>query len=767
MAALLSLALLGMGLALPARAGEAGISAIYLRGNWHPGDYGEFVGDQITLMVRPILEGLGDYPMVWSPEEQSLTVYGAPESPVVVRVGDPVMQLKDRTVTLSLPPYISRNRLHLPTDFFRQGLGARVEWIPATRELEITPYPYSQVGEFGPPGAGPATFSAIGRDGHGRLYLAVADGPRTGLWRSADQGASWQQIDEGLTGPFAGARFLPAPGETAYLLLGGALWSRPPQSAAWSRVAMPVEGEVVAAAVQSGGELWVALDRHPEDGQALAYDLYRLDPPSGRWQPSDLDLAVTGLTADSHSRLWAYGKWGAAVRENGAWAPIEWEPTLRVFQIVAHADDPRWVWALTHEGIRVSQDGGRTWQFSQLPFPADPAHYADYRLAQGVGTELFLLAGSQGVYYSPTGGGQWFRLTGYWPVATVVDAAMEGDRLFLATTSGGVIIPERIPQPEARQLPRLAPRPVDWGPDLAEGHQGAGGLWLDPEQPDTAYALLTTGGRGRLYRTVDGGATWDPLPLPFTESQIGPILFLHPTRSGSYGVQGSSGLWVTEDGGESWRHLPQEFTPRQMLSHLTMLPSGRILGVFESRGGSSLVYTDDLQRLQRAEGAPGWHITSLVANPAVPDRLYACDWDDRHPCRVSVDGGATWTVLESQPPKEAGWPIQLSWSPAAPDELFAGRFVSRDGGKSWEAQPFWQAADRVLQIAIRPGEPQVRAAVLATDQGHQVLVTRDGGQSWTSLGRPPGAQWAHAVRFDTAGRLWVGTDAGIFRLNQP
>lgn len=455
--ALITALLLISGAMAPARADEAGVRNIYIRGNRYPGAYGEIVGNYATLQVRRVLKALDYEWLVWSPEDGSTTLYGAPESPVVIRPGDPVMRLKDRTVTLPIAPYVKDGRLYAPPDFFREAVGVRVEWVTATHEIEITPPPYNQVGEFGPPGAGPAAFSDLGRDGVGRLYLTVATGPRQGLWRSADHGATWEQVGYGLTGLPGHARLIAGSGETAYLLLEGRLWTLAPESDQWTQLPNLGHGLFMDAAVRADGELWAVLDNLYEDGK----ELYRFNRENGEWVREYLNSAMTGLTTDTEDRLWAYGKWSADRLQEGQWTPVQWEPTFRVFQIAVSPDDPHWVWALTHEGVRVSQDGGQTWQTSPLPFQSDPADYASYRLVPGVGQELFLLTGERGVLYSPTGGGQWFRLTGYWPDARVLDATMDGERLFLATTSGGVIIPQRMSQPNAQKLPRLAPRHID------------------------------------------------------------------------------------------------------------------------------------------------------------------------------------------------------------------------------------------------------------------------------------------------------------------
>ncbi|WP_374711686.1 stalk domain-containing protein [Symbiobacterium terraclitae] len=644
----LALALL-MGSTAPVRASAPPISAVWIAGNYYPGgELGEMVGDYAVLHSRRVLEALGFW-VNWSPEDGSKTVWGGYlTEPVVFRPGEKQVTVGDQIFALPVAPYVKDGKMYAPLELFR-AMGLRVEWVSATREVEITPPPYSQVEPFGPAGT---LFTGLGQDEEGRLYLIVGDSSPS-AWQSSDRGATWEPLD-----------------------------------------------------VKGDGE-WLA--------ELVAAD----QNPAGATYPG-------------------------------------------AYQVVSSPDDPSWAWALVQGAVMVSQDGGQTWQKAADPWPVNPEKWPDMRLVPGVGREVFLLTGDRGVLYSPTGGGQWFKVTGYWPDAQVRDALVVDGRLFLATTAGGVIIPQRIPQ-AAKALPRLAPKAIDWGGNLTGAFESAGRIWLDPQREGFVYALLSAEGSQGIYRTADGGATWAPVPGIAVEGWWTGF-FHHPTESGHYGYQRMDGIWVTRDDGATWHHIAREATLRTLMGNLMFLPSGRVMGNTDGLGGSHLYYSDDLRTLVSAEGAPPWHITSIVANPAVPGTLYACDWSDGRFCLTSTDDGATWQPLAAQPPAEAGPPFRLSWGASAPDELIAGRFVTRDGGQTWEPLPFFQEGDRVREIVFHPGDPQHRVALLETDQGIQVLVTHDGGQSWASIGHPPGAPNIQSVAIDRAGNLWVSEHAGVWRI---
>lgn len=734
------------------------VQTVYIAGKAYPGSLAQMVNDYATLQVRPVLETLG-LGVVWSPEDGSTTVVGSPASPVVIRPGDRMITLKDRAVTLPIAPYFHEGRLHAPLDLFR-ALGIRSEWVSATREIELTPPPYNQVGEFGPPGAGPATFAGLGKDSSGRLYLAVADGPRAGIWRSSDHGLTWEELSEGI-GPVARARFIAGSKGAVYLIPDGAfgMWRLDESARQWVPVdAKLQENHVIEAVVDQEGALWFVA------GISRIYDAF----PAGvyRYEPRAEFPELGGivdfwLTADG--TLWAAGTKAGLHRLNGeSWEHVLLDlPDRRAYQVVSSPTDPNWMWALAGGTVMASQDGGQTWQDTSPP--TNRERWEEMKLLPGSGTELFLLTGAGGVLYSPTGGGQWFRLTGYWPDATVLDAVMDGERLFLATTSGGAIIPRRIPQPQAAQLSRFAPRAAHWGPNLAEGHQGAGSLWLDPRQSDSAYAWLTLNGESGLYRTEDGGAHWHELPKPPAALDHSWWRFFpHPTQSGHYGLLNPEGIWVTKDAGVTWSHLPYKQAPTSPLGGLTLLESGRILGVMVSRHGSDLLLFDATGTPKQVDMGAYVQIVGPVVNPTQPRQVYLCLTYEDDRCLLSNDEGESWEKLPGLPPLDDR--PRLYWSSGDPAELMVGRWVSRDSGRTWQEMPFFQPGDRVIHLTVHPTNPLFRAAVVETDRGHQLLVSRDGGQNWTPRGRPPGATWVHAALFDGQDRLWLGTDAGIWRL---
>ena len=185
-----------------------------------------------------------------------------------------------------------------------------------------------------------------------------------------------------------------------------------------------------------------------------------------------------------------------------------------------------------------------------------------------------------------------------------------------------------------------------------------GTVWVAAQGP-----LWSDGGDRGLYKTTDGGQTWERI-LEIDEHTGINEFVVHPADpdvmvASSYQrrrhvwtlINGgpSSGIHKTTDGGKTWRKLagglPSGELGRIGLADALGAP-GMIYATIEGTGGDCDIYRSTNfgeSWEKRASGAPGCsqYYSELVTDPNNPDRVYALNTFTN----VSEDGGKTWNRI--------------------------------------------------------------------------------------------------------------------------
>ncbi|MEM6314203.1 MAG: hypothetical protein AAF743_08950, partial [Planctomycetota bacterium] len=236
-----------------------------------------------------------------------------------------------------------------------------------------------------------------------------------------------------------------------------------------------------------------------------------------------------------------------------------------------------------------------------------------------------------------------------------------------------------------RGLPALGGEGGQWLRDLALGPDGETAIWGTDV--------------GGLYRSLNGGVTWEPANVGFTPRGTNCVAFDPRDASRIIAVGANTaaferhGIYLSTDRGSSWRHVLR----------------AEYAGVNDERRAIAFDPNGD-------------HV--YWSRTAKDDANYGKGVD--HPALyVSRDRGETWAEV---PDSEALGGAFLCHHPLEP-VLFAGTadglFVVRDEGRSVE---------RVADVVVTGLDvsPQRLGRLLATT-ARRVIASDDGGRTWTDL----------------------------------
>jgi uncharacterized protein (TIGR03437 family) len=271
---------------------------------------------------------------------------------------------------------------------------------------------------------------------------------------------------------------------------------------------------------------------------------------------------------------------------------------------------------------------------------------------------------------------------------------------------------------------------------------------VDPQGTGTIFMGSIAGG---VRKSVDSGVTWSAINSGLTTSIV---LALAIDASGPKTVYaGASGnLFKTSDGGATWQNIPAI--------------SGAIVSVASDPHRSGVVYAGVFSNLANGsirksiDGGVTWTtvfpttaaIFNITIDPGNSDVLYAPTVG--HGAFKSTDGGLHWTAMTALTP-QAIWTMALD--PANSQVVYAG--TNQDGiWKSTDAGNTWQQAGSpgpfpVYSLAVDTTSHMVYAGT----NGGGVWTSADGGVTGKSTGLANGMVLSLTV--DSSGALYAGTNS--------
>lgn len=320
------------------------------------------------------------------------------------------------------------------------------------------------------------------------------------------------------------------------------------------------------------------------------------------------------------------------------------------------------------------------------------------------------------------------------------------------------------------------------------GNGRVNAIRVHPNNANTLFACVPSGG---LWRSLNGGTSWTPIAdnlavLGATDLAFDPtnanIMYL-ATGDGNAGDSRSIGIYKSTDGGNTWNVTGLSFTASQsrILSKIIISPTNNNLllacsnvGIWRSTNAGSTwaqVSTENTKDLE--------------FHPTNPNIVYAGGKSFLR----STDGGATWTAITNGlPTATTVQRMAIAVSPAAPDRVYIvaagndyglrGFYASTNAGASftlkitspnllgWEINGSDMGGQGWYDLAIAASPTDANTVYVG---GINIWRTTDGGTTWAlnahwygGGGRPMVHADIHDLIF-WGNTIYTGTDGGIYK----
>ncbi|HET6993204.1 MAG TPA: hypothetical protein VFJ43_17855, partial [Bacteroidia bacterium] len=294
------------------------------------------------------------------------------------------------------------------------------------------------------------------------------------------------------------------------------------------------------------------------------------------------------------------------------------------------------------------------------------------------------------------------------------------------------------------------------------------GLFLNGRKRNTHYGL-------GVYKTTDGGITWNPTGLTFqlTQGEASLIrkIIIDPTNSNNLLACGVSGMYRSTDAGVTWTNVNNglfwDMQKDPVTSNTIYAATGWVMNA--NTGSCAILKSTDfgLTWTTLTTGIPATGAVQrikLAIAPSDPNYIYAITVDTQfglYGIYKSTNAGSTWTfippalnILEAGDGTNAGgqgtYDLGFMVSPTNRNVLYSGGvnlWGSSDGGTTFDPASHWTLSygptihGDIHFIAPNP----LTGAIFVCSDGGVYRTTSFQTQTWNDAnsGSPWPTSWAH------------------------
>ena len=314
-----------------------------------------------------------------------------------------------------------------------------------------------------------------------------------------------------------------------------------------------------------------------------------------------------------------------------------------------------------------------------------------------------------------------------------------------------------------------------------------------PGDPNIVYVGSASGG---VWKTVNGGITWQPLFDKQAIASIGDMAVVPNNPDVVYVGTGESnvrnsvsfgnGIYKTLDGGKSWIHLGLEDTHH--ISRIVIDPKNTST-VFVGALGHAFGPNSERGVYKSTDGGNTWKLALYIdarhgvadmdINPRNPNIVFAAFWhferkpwtfisgDENGGLYKSIDGGNNWRKITRGLPILVGR-MGVKVAPSNPDVVYViaeskpgTLFRSDDGGDSFSlVSTDKEIVSRGFYYTDIRVDPRDENRIYAVSS--RLWVSIDGGRSFKRISHSTHVDY-HSLWIDpnNPNRMWQGQDGGI------